>query len=49
MAARRAYIGTIFFRLYAHTDVEIEPQSAGRQMGGHYEQEILMQMEIGKI
>ena len=22
--------------MYAHTDVEIEPQSAGRQMGGHY-------------
>ena len=25
-----------FSSLYAHTDVEIEPQSAGRQMGGHY-------------
>jgi len=25
-----------FSGLYAHTDVEIEPQSAGRQMGGHY-------------
>ena len=25
-----------FSGLYGHTDVEIEPQSAGRQMGGHY-------------
>ncbi|TNE53231.1 MAG: transketolase [Bacteroidetes bacterium] len=25
-----------FSGLYAHTDVEVEPQSAGRQMGGHY-------------
>ena len=25
-----------FAGLYAHTDVAIEPQSAGRQMGGHY-------------
>lgn len=25
-----------FSGLYAHTDVSIEPQSAGRQMGGHY-------------
>jgi 2-oxoisovalerate dehydrogenase E1 component len=25
-----------FAGLYAHTDVEIEPLSAGRQMGGHY-------------
>ena len=25
-----------FAGLYAHTDVEVEPQSAGRQMGGHY-------------
>jgi pyruvate/2-oxoglutarate/acetoin dehydrogenase E1 component/TPP-dependent pyruvate/acetoin dehydrogenase alpha subunit len=25
-----------FAGLYAHTDVDIEPQSAGRQMGGHY-------------
>ena len=25
-----------FSGLYAHTDVEIEPQSAGRQMGGHF-------------
>ena len=25
-----------FSGLYAHTDVAIEPQSAGRQMGGHY-------------
>ncbi len=25
-----------FAGLYAHTDVTVEPQSAGRQMGGHY-------------
>lgn len=25
-----------FSGLYAHTDVDIEPHSAGRQMGGHY-------------
>ncbi len=25
-----------FAGLYAHTDVELEPQSAGRQMGGHF-------------
>lgn len=29
-------ISQYFAGLYAHTDVEIEPQSAGRQMGGHY-------------
>ena len=25
-----------FAGLYAHTDIEIEPMSAGRQMGGHF-------------
>jgi len=25
-----------FSGLYAHTDIEIEPMSAGRQMGGHF-------------
>jgi pyruvate/2-oxoglutarate/acetoin dehydrogenase E1 component/TPP-dependent pyruvate/acetoin dehydrogenase alpha subunit len=25
-----------FAGLYAHTDVDVEPQSAGRQMGGHF-------------
>jgi len=25
-----------FAGLYAHTDEDVEPQSAGRQMGGHY-------------
>ena len=29
-------VQSYFSGLYAHTDVNIEPQSAGRQMGGHF-------------
>ncbi len=36
MAISALTIEQYFAGLYAHTDVEIEPQSAGRQMGGHY-------------
>ncbi len=36
MAIDQLTIQQYFSGLYAHTDVEIEPQSAGRQMGGHY-------------
>lgn len=36
MAIDQLTIQQYFAGLYAHTDVEIEPQSAGRQMGGHY-------------
>ena len=36
MAISALTIEQYFAGLYAHTDVQIEPQSAGRQMGGHY-------------
>lgn len=36
MAISALTIDQYFAGLYAHTDVQIEPQSAGRQMGGHY-------------
>lgn len=36
MAIDQLTIQQYFAGLYAHTDVEIEPMSAGRQMGGHY-------------
>jgi len=36
MAIGELNLEQYFAGLYAHTDVEIEPQSAGRQMGGHF-------------
>jgi 2-oxoisovalerate dehydrogenase E1 component len=36
MAIGELTVEQYFAGLYAHTDVDIEPQSAGRQMGGHY-------------
>jgi 2-oxoisovalerate dehydrogenase E1 component len=36
MAMSALTVEQYFAGLYAHTDVAIEPQSAGRQMGGHY-------------
>ena len=36
MAIDQLTVQQYFAGLYAHTDVEAEPQSAGRQMGGHY-------------
>lgn len=36
MAIGQLDVRQYFAGLYAHTDVEVEPQSAGRQMGGHY-------------
>lgn len=36
MAIGELSIQVYFSGLYAHTDVNIEPQSAGRQMGGHF-------------
>jgi 2-oxoisovalerate dehydrogenase E1 component len=36
MAIGQLNVQQYFAGLYAHTDEEIEPQSAGRQMGGHY-------------
>ncbi|TNF47382.1 MAG: transketolase [Bacteroidetes bacterium] len=36
MAINQLNVQQYFAGLYAHTDVEVEPQSAGRQMGGHY-------------
>jgi pyruvate/2-oxoglutarate/acetoin dehydrogenase E1 component/TPP-dependent pyruvate/acetoin dehydrogenase alpha subunit len=36
MAIGQLNVQQYFAGLYAHTDVEQEPQSAGRQMGGHY-------------
>ena len=36
MAIGELTIEQYFAGLYAHTDVDVEPQSAGRQMGGHY-------------
>ncbi|MGD1844153.1 MAG: thiamine pyrophosphate-dependent dehydrogenase E1 component subunit alpha, partial [Salibacteraceae bacterium] len=36
MAAGLLSVQEFFAQLYAHTDVEAEPSSAGRQMNGHY-------------
>lgn len=36
MAIGQLTLEQYFSGLYANTDVQIEPQSAGRQMGGHY-------------
>lgn len=36
MAIGQLNVQQYFAGLYAHTDVDVEPQSAGRQMGGHY-------------
>lgn len=36
MAIDQLTVRQYFAGLYAHTDVSLEPQSAGRQMGGHY-------------
>ncbi|MEJ6590201.1 MAG: thiamine pyrophosphate-dependent enzyme [Crocinitomicaceae bacterium] len=36
LAINELTIEQYFSGLYAHADVEVEPQSAGRQMGGHY-------------
>lgn len=36
LAIEQLDIQQYFAGLYAHTDVEVEPQSAGRQMGGHF-------------
>ena len=36
MAIEQLNIQQYFSGLYANTNVELEPQSAGRQMGGHY-------------
>jgi len=36
MAIGQINVQQYFAGLYAHTDVEQEPQSAGRQMGGHF-------------
>ncbi len=36
MAIDQLTVQQYFAGLYAHTDVSAEPQSAGRQMGGHY-------------
>ena len=36
MSIGQLNVQQFFAGLYAHTDVEAEPQSAGRQMGGHY-------------
>lgn len=36
MAIGQLSIQEMFAALYAHTDVEAEPTSAGRQMGGHF-------------
>ncbi len=36
MAIDQLNVKQYFAGLYAHTDEEVEPQSAGRQMGGHF-------------
>lgn len=36
MAIDQLTVQQYFAGLYAHTDLELEPQSAGRQMGGHF-------------
>ena len=34
---------------YIHTDINFDPMSAGRQMGGHFATHSLDETEIGKI
>jgi pyruvate/2-oxoglutarate/acetoin dehydrogenase E1 component/TPP-dependent pyruvate/acetoin dehydrogenase alpha subunit len=36
MAIGQLTVKEYFAGLYAHTDIEVEPQSGGRQMGGHF-------------
>ena len=36
MATNNLTIKEFFAGLYAHTDIQKEPTSAGRQMGGHF-------------
>ena len=36
MAIGQLKLQEYFAGLYAHTDINADPQSAGRQMGGHY-------------
>lgn len=36
MAIEQLTVREYFSGLYGHTDIDIEPQSAGRQMGGHF-------------
>lgn len=36
MAIGQLSVKEYFAGLYAHTDIEVEPQSGGRQMGGHF-------------
>lgn len=36
MAIDQLTVREYFAGLYAHTDIEVEPQSGGRQMGGHF-------------
>lgn len=36
MAIGQLDVRQYFAGLYAHTDIEVEPQSGGRQMGGHF-------------
>src|SRR5690606_16883118 len=36
MAIEQLTVRQYFSALYAHTDVEVEPASGGRQMGGHF-------------
>ena len=36
MAIGQLKLQEYFAGLYAHTDIDADPQSAGRQMGGHY-------------
>ena len=40
-------IKQFFAGLYAHTNIEKEPTSGGRQMGGHFLQSLLMKKENG--
>ena len=49
MAIEQLDLKQYFAGLYAHTDIEADPQSGGRQMGDIIQLEIWIKMEIGKI
>lgn len=48
MAIGALSVQAYFSGLYAHTDVAVEPQSAGRQMGGHFATRNLDEQDYGK-
>ena len=49
MAIGQLTVKQYFAGLYAHTDIDKDPLSAGRQMGGHFTTHSLMKMVVEKI